>query len=108
MATTTEEENSGQPLNMCDDSTISVKCIEKRIGSFLRTVSTVETLNVTDSVQIVKKKDDSTGELRNVDNLNSTSLVDQIHRFAREHVVKIKLSRNMLAPRESRTFFGGK
>ncbi|XP_031786353.1 uncharacterized protein LOC103317765 isoform X1 [Nasonia vitripennis] len=108
VATTTEEENSGKPSNKskCDDSTISVKCIEKRIGSFLRTVSTVETLNVTDSVQIVKKKDDSAGELKNVDNVNSTSLVDQIHRFAREHVVKIKLPRSMLAPRESRTFFG--
>lgn len=112
MPTTAEEEKSGQHSKTikCDEGTISVKCVEKKIKSYLRTVSTVDTLNVTDSVQIVKKVDSEVNkdELKNLDNVNNTSLVDEIHRYARDHVVKINLSKDLLPTTQSRTFFGGK
>ncbi|XP_058793656.1 uncharacterized protein LOC131665636 isoform X2 [Phymastichus coffea] len=107
--TTAEEEKSGQHLKTlkCNEGTISVKCVEKRIKSYLRTVSTVNTINVSDSVQIVKKLDSEVnGDLNNLDNVNHTSLVDEIHRYARNHVVKINLAKDLLPPTESRTFFG--
>ena len=110
VATSPEEElsNLHSKIPKCDDKTISVMCIENRIKSFFRTVSTVDTLNVTDSVQILKKND-SDGKLKSLDSVNeNTSLLDEINRFARNRVVKIKLSKDMFSPRESRTFFGGK
>ena len=118
MATSTEEEINAQPTRRtttttrCQEAGVSVKCIEKRIEGLLRTVSTIDTLNITDSVQIVKKREiesaDNANSSNNNTNNNDTSLVDEIHRYARSHVMNIKLSRNFLAPKESRTFFGGK
>ncbi|XP_011505162.1 PREDICTED: uncharacterized protein LOC105367982 [Ceratosolen solmsi marchali] len=107
-AASTSEENSVQILKFlkCNNETISVKCI-KGIDNFLRTVSTVDKLQITDSIEIAKKNKANSGdELKPLHNVNNTSLIDTIHRFARNHVVKIKLWNDLLSPRDSRTFFG--
>jgi Flp pilus assembly secretin CpaC len=110
IATSTSEENGGHisELLKCINETISLECM-KGVDKMLRTVSTADTLQVSESVQIVKKKKvDSKDELKNFQNLENTSLIDNIHRFAQNHVVKIKLWDDFLSPRESRTFFGSK
>ncbi|XP_023313927.1 uncharacterized protein LOC106649087 [Trichogramma pretiosum] len=81
----------------CNDSDkrFSVKCIKFKIESFVRTASAQDVYNVSESVQIVKKKEATA---------SSSSLLDALRRFANSHVLKIKLSdANELAPR---MFFG--
>ncbi|KAJ8684335.1 hypothetical protein QAD02_020127 [Eretmocerus hayati] len=108
VATTLEEETSirySEPLK-CETNPATVKCVEKRLKRFFRTVSTIDNLNVTDSVQIVKKNDNTVTDSASRRNFESKSVLDEIQRFTRDHVIEIKMSNNLVSPRQARTFFG--
>lgn len=102
-ATTPEEEVKKIPK--CENGTISVKCIERRLESFLRTISRMDTLNVTDTVQIVRKRDNFNSS---VSESGESTLIGRLQRFAQDHVVKVKLTKDLVAPRSSRMFFFGR
>ncbi|CAB0030509.1 unnamed protein product [Trichogramma brassicae] len=130
-ATTAEQETMEEKKKRSDenakcndsDKRFSVKCIKLKIESFVRTASAQDVYNVSESVQIVKKKEakylnvyNNNTDSNNNNNSNnsssvvsggaaaSSSLLDALRRFANSHVLKIKLSdANELAPR---MFFG--
>ncbi|XP_008548233.1 uncharacterized protein LOC103571739 isoform X2 [Microplitis demolitor] len=81
----------------CDD--LSVKCFRKDLEFFLDTAQTKNVLNVSDSLQIVKRKNFTAFSTRE-------SLFDKVHRFAKNYVMKINLNKNLIDLRQPRTFFG--
>lgn len=83
----------------CDD--LSVKCFRKDLEFFLDTAQTKNVLNVSDSLQIVKRKNFTAFSTRE-------SLFDKVHRFAKNYVMKINLNKNLIDLRQPRTFFGSK
>ncbi|XP_024936338.1 uncharacterized protein LOC112493729 isoform X2 [Cephus cinctus] len=93
----------------CEESeTSALGCLEAQLEEFVDRLSTIETYNLTDSIQIVRSvnessalpKDDRDGARE------EHSLLEKVERYALQHVVRIKLPRELIASRESRTFFG--
>ncbi|XP_011163940.1 uncharacterized protein LOC105198797 isoform X2 [Solenopsis invicta] len=87
---------------------LTVSCIRKDFSNFLDQLSRVDTYNVTESVQIVKNPEANLpacdDRKRDVDpNLN---LLDKVHHYARTHVMKIRLNKDLNLASKARTFFG--
>ncbi|XP_017799095.1 PREDICTED: uncharacterized protein LOC108579961 [Habropoda laboriosa] len=93
-------------VNCEEDETKS--CVKKDLSDLLNRLSRIDEYNVTESVQIVRnrdvvaRKDEKGNDQRPA---TESSLLDRIHRYAREHVVKIRLSQDLVAGRKARTFF---
>jgi len=86
---------------------LTISCIRKDFSNFLDQLSRVDTYNVTESVQIIRnpevnvacndqKKDDNSG----------LNLLNKVHRYARTHMMKIQLNKDLSLARKARTFFG--
>ncbi|XP_076759322.1 protein Osi24 [Xylocopa sonorina] len=86
-------------------STTTTPCVRKNLSEMLDRLSRIDTYNVTDTVQIVRNqavvaRRDEKGNER-----QDSSLLDKVRRYAREHVVKIRLSQDLEPGRKARTFF---
>ncbi|XP_067211112.1 uncharacterized protein Osi24 isoform X2 [Linepithema humile] len=84
-----------------------VSCIRKDFSNFLDRLSQVDTYNVTESVQIVRNPEadvERDGEKNNND--PDSNLLDKVHHYARTHVMKIRLNKDLSLARKARTFFG--
>nr|XP_034179144.1 uncharacterized protein LOC117603781 isoform X1 [Osmia lignaria] len=79
-------------------------CVRKELSDLLDRLSGMDAYNVTDSVQIIRNRDvartDEKGNVR-----SDASLLDKVRRYAREHVIKIRLSKDLIPGRKARTFF---
>ncbi|XP_076630665.1 protein Osi24 [Colletes latitarsis] len=79
----------------------------KDLSQMLDRLSGIDVYNVTDSVQIIRNVDD--GFVARKDEKGNprtdASLLDKVRRYAREHVVKIRLSQDLIPARKARTFF---
>lgn len=84
---------------LCKNS-MSIDCIERKLSVFIDDASRVETLNISDTVQIVKSTNKTS-------QYPDESLFEKVHRFAKNHVMRINIDKSLLGPKESRTFFGG-
>ncbi|CAL1685945.1 unnamed protein product [Lasius platythorax] len=86
---------------------LMVSCIRKDFYDFLDRLSRVDTYNVTESVQIIRNPEANVtyNDQRNNDDPDS-SLLDKVHSYARTHVMKIRLNKDMGLARKARTFFG--
>ncbi|XP_070165110.1 uncharacterized protein Osi24 [Polyergus mexicanus] len=84
-----------------------VTCIRKDFSDFLDRLSRVDTYNVTESVQIIRNPEANVtcNDRRNNDDPDS-SLLDKVHRYARTHVMKIQLNKDLGLVSKARTFFG--
>lgn len=83
-----------------------LSCLRRDFLNFLEQISRVDTYNVTESVQIVKspRANVTCDERRNDD--KETNLLDKVHRYARTHVMKIQLNKDLSLAGKARTFFG--
>ncbi|XP_029669803.1 uncharacterized protein LOC115239429 [Formica exsecta] len=84
-----------------------VSCIRKDFSDFLDRLSRVDTYNVTESVQIIRNPEANVtcNDRRNNDDTDS-NLLDKVHRYARTHVMKIQLNKDLGLVSKARTFFG--
>ncbi|KAL2720111.1 uncharacterized protein V1478_010377 [Vespula squamosa] len=85
-------------------------CAGEKLSNLLDELSKVDEYNVTDSVQIVRS------DISNKPNMKTerkfekefemkSDLLDELHRYAKEHVVRIKIDPNTITGRKGRTFF---
>lgn len=85
----------------------TVSCIRKDLLNFLDQLSRVDTYNVTESMQIIRKPEANVAcNDKKKDNSSNLNLLDKVHRFARTHVMKIRLNKDLSLARNARTFFG--
>ncbi|XP_032663038.1 uncharacterized protein LOC116840443 isoform X2 [Odontomachus brunneus] len=81
-------------------------CLRRDFLNFLDRISRVDTYNVTEHVQIVKNPQANvTCDNRREDG-EETNLLDKVHRYARTHVMKIQLGKDLSLAGKARTFFG--
>ncbi|CAK9824542.1 hypothetical protein ANTRET_LOCUS2695 [Anthophora retusa] len=80
-------------------------CVKKDLSNLFDRLSRIDEYNVTESVQIVRNRDVVARKDEKGNEQLDESLLDRIHRYAREHVVKIHLSQDLIAGRKARTFF---
>lgn len=86
---------------------LTVSCIRKDFSNFLDQLSRVDTYNVTESMQIVKNPEvNVTCNDRKKNDDTDLNLLDKVHRYARTHVMKIQLNKDLSLARKARTFFG--
>ncbi|XP_029160740.1 uncharacterized protein LOC114932619 isoform X2 [Nylanderia fulva] len=84
-----------------------VSCIRKDFWDFLDQLSKVDTYNVTESVQIIRNPEaNGTYHHQRSNNNSDSNLLDKVHQYARTHVMKIRLNKDMGIARTARTFFG--
>ncbi|RLU18962.1 hypothetical protein DMN91_009320 [Ooceraea biroi] len=88
-----------------------VSCIRQDLLNFLDQLASMDTYNVTESVQIVRNDsaeadDEDACEDQETDDDSSVNLLDKVHQYARTHVMKIQLNRDSSLARKARTFFG--
>lgn len=103
-SSTSEDKNRRKKSVNCEkDSRVSR--FQKYIEDFIDDVSKVEQYNVTDLVQIVKSENVTRKEDVFEQN-KELSLMEKVHRFSRNHVLKIHLPKDLISSRKSRTFFG--
>lgn len=89
----------------CEDELLA-PCVRKDLDDFIDRLSRIDTYNVTDGVQIIRGKDAARKSEKGNDRTDA-SLLDKVRRYAREHVVKIRLSQDLIPARKARTFFNG-
>lgn len=92
-------------VSSCQDD-VTVPCARKDVTDMLDRLSRIDTYNVTDGVQIIRSQGAARKDEKGNDRTDA-SLLDKVRRYAREHVVKIRLSRDMVPGRKARTFFNG-
>ncbi|XP_014475671.1 PREDICTED: uncharacterized protein LOC106744992 [Dinoponera quadriceps] len=81
-------------------------CLRRDFLNFLDRISRVDTYNVTESVKIVKDpRTNVTCEHRRSDG-QEANFLDKVHRYARTHVMKIQLNKDLSLAGKARTFFG--
>ncbi|XP_012522365.1 uncharacterized protein LOC105828542 isoform X2 [Monomorium pharaonis] len=86
---------------------LTVSCIRKDFSNFLDQLSRVDTYNVTESVQIIRNPEANIAcDDRKNDDDPDLKLLDKVHHYARTHVMKIQLNKDLSLAREARTFFG--
>lgn len=101
-----------------------VSCIRRDFMNFLDRLSRVDTYNITESMQIVKNpeteaacddrtendddkaEDDDDDDDNDEDDDSSTNLLGKVHRYAKTHVMKIRLNKDPGLAGKARTFFG--
>ncbi|GAB1865658.1 Osiris 24-like protein [Camponotus japonicus] len=86
---------------------LMVSCIRKDFSDFLDQLSRIDTYNVTESVQIIRNPEANVtyNDQKKNDDPNST-LLDKVHHYARTHVMKIQLNKDLGLASKARTFFG--
>lgn len=84
-----------------------VSCIRKEFSDFLDHLSRIDTYNVTEAVQIIRNPEANVtyNNQKNHDDPNS-SILDKVHHYARTHVMKIRLNKDLGLASKARTFFG--
>ncbi|XP_011703615.1 PREDICTED: uncharacterized protein LOC105459362 isoform X2 [Wasmannia auropunctata] len=98
---------SQSPLNSTEcRGKLTVSCIRKDFSKFLDQLSRVDTYNVTDSVQIIRNPETSVACNDQKKDDPDLNLLDKVHRYARTHVMKIQLNKDLNLARKARTFFG--
>lgn len=90
----------------CQDNE-TTPCARKDLSDLFDRLSRIDTYNVTDSVQIIRNRDVIGRKDEKGNDRPDASLLDKVRRFAREHVVKIRLSQDLIPGRKARTFFNG-
>ncbi|XP_066581786.1 uncharacterized protein Osi24 isoform X2 [Prorops nasuta] len=88
--------------SVCHDD-VTIPCIQKDLNQFLDKLSEVDTYNITDSVQIIRSENATKAVKHDGE---QPGLLERVHRYAREHEVKIRLDKNLISTRKARTFFG--
>ncbi|XP_071866311.1 protein Osi24 isoform X2 [Bombus fervidus] len=88
----------------CQDNE-TTPCARKDLSDLFDRFSRIDTYNVTDSVQIIRNRDVIGRKDEKGNDRPDASLLDKVRRFAREHVVKIRLSQDLIPGRKARTFF---
>jgi len=82
-------------------------CIRNDLLNFLDQLASMDTYNVTESVQIVRDPEaDEADDREDRGNSKEANLLDKVHRYARTHVMKIQLNKDSSLARKARTFFG--
>ncbi|XP_025269716.1 uncharacterized protein LOC105254628 isoform X2 [Camponotus floridanus] len=86
---------------------LMVSCIRKDFSDFLDQLSRIDTYNVTESVQIIRNPEANVtyNDQKKNDDSDST-LLDKVHHYARTHVMKIQLNKDLSLASKARTFFG--
>ncbi|XP_011880710.1 PREDICTED: uncharacterized protein LOC105569127 isoform X2 [Vollenhovia emeryi] len=86
----------------------TVSCMRKDLLNFLDQLSKVDTYNVTKSVQLIRKPEAQSVACNDQkeDTKSNVDLLDKVHRYARTHVMKIQLNKDLNLARRARTFFG--
>ncbi|KAL6263589.1 hypothetical protein P5V15_006378 [Pogonomyrmex californicus] len=86
---------------------LTVSCIRKDFSNFLDQLSRVDTYNVTESVQIIRTPEANVAcnDVKS-DGDTDSNLLDKVHRYARTHVMKIQLNKDLSLASKARTFFG--
>lgn len=85
----------------------NMSCIQANFEHFIDKISKLDEYNVTDLVQIVKSEN-ATNSADGSGDKKEFSLVEKVHRFARNHVLKIRVPTDLITSRKSRMFFGCK
>ncbi|XP_017767756.1 PREDICTED: uncharacterized protein LOC108556252 [Eufriesea mexicana] len=88
-----------------ETTTTTTPCVSKDLTDLLDRLSRIDTYNVTDSVQIIRNRDVVARKDEKGNDRPDSSLLDKVRRYAREHVVKIRLSQDLIPGRKARTFF---
>ncbi|KAI4495713.1 hypothetical protein M0802_008336 [Mischocyttarus mexicanus] len=110
-----ETSSSSSSLSSSSSSSLSSSCgknhrVADKLTNLLKKLSKIDEYNVTDNVQIVRS-DISRNKSLIVENerkLNKKfDLIDELHRYAKEHVVRVKVDPNAITGRKGRTFFDG-
>ncbi|XP_011646098.1 uncharacterized protein LOC105432833 isoform X2 [Pogonomyrmex barbatus] len=86
---------------------LTVSCIRRDFSNFLDQLSRVDTYNVTESVQIIRTPEANVAcnDVKS-DGDTDSNLLDKVHRYARTHVMKIQLNKDLSLASKARTFFG--
>lgn len=87
---------------------ISMACLKEGLTEILENMDNYDAINLTESLQIVKIKNatDPTRDFRL--NLGKYDILEKVHRFAKNHVLRISMPNELVTYRQARTFFGGK
>nr|XP_050845006.1 uncharacterized protein LOC127061741 isoform X1 [Vespula vulgaris] len=85
-------------------------CAGEKLSNLLDELSKVDEYNVTDSVQIVRSETSNKPNMKTEREFKKkfemrSDLLDELHRYAKEHVVRIKIDPNTITGRKGRTFF---
>ncbi|XP_043685659.1 uncharacterized protein LOC122637537 isoform X2 [Vespula pensylvanica] len=85
-------------------------CAGEKLSNLLDELSKVDEYNVTDSVQIVRSETSNKPNMKTEREFEKkfemrSDLLDELHRYAKEHVVRIKIDPNTITGRKGRTFF---
>ncbi|XP_076241509.1 protein Osi24 [Calliopsis andreniformis] len=96
------ENATASPTIDCQDD-VTEPCIRKDLDDLLDRLSSIDTYNVTDGVQIIRR--DAARKSEKGNDRTDASLLDKVRRYARDHVVKIRLSQDLIPARKARTFF---
>lgn len=113
--------NASQTIEIDDDrSRYQIESIEavnatvsptestrKDLIQLMDRLSAIDAYNVTESVQIVRNHGSVARRDEKGNDGTDASLLDKVRRYAREHVVKIRLSQELIPARKARTFFNG-
>ena len=108
LANSSSLEQKNRTKNSADCANGSkMSCIQDNFEHFIDKISKLDEYNVTDLVQIVKSDNVTNGEDVSGEK-KGLSLVEKVHRFARNHVLKIRVPTDLISSRKSRMFFGCK
>jgi len=83
------------------------RCIRNDLLNFLDHLASMDTYNVTESVQIVRNPEaDKADDREDRGSSKKANLLDKVHSYARTHMMKIQLNKDSSLARKARTFFG--
>ncbi|XP_011314636.1 uncharacterized protein Osi24 isoform X3 [Fopius arisanus] len=94
----TQVDSSVKRRSKCQNS-ISIDCLERKLSSLIDDMSARTTVNVTEAIQVVRT-DVTTPVYEN------EGLLEKVHRYAKSHVMRINLDKDLMPTAESRMFFG--
>ncbi|XP_035728976.1 uncharacterized protein LOC118444626 isoform X2 [Vespa mandarinia] len=83
-------------------------CVGEKLSNLLDELYKVDEYNVTDSVQIIRSETNNKPKTKREfekEFERRSDLLDELHRYAKEHVVRIKIDPNTITGRKGRTFF---
>lgn len=98
------ENATASPLESTECQTTTTT---KDLFDLLDRLSRIDTYNVSDTVQVVRNQDVIARKDEKGNDRPDATLLDKVRRYAREHVIKIRLSQDLIPDRKARTFFNG-
>lgn len=107
MTGTTVTTNRMDEEDECADG-ISMACLKEGLGELLDDMASVGTINITESVQIVKTSNATGPRWERHGESDRSDIIDRVQRFAKNHVLRVTVPKELLTSRQSRTFFGSK